>query len=477
MRAFNRMLRGRVPSNQRPLASIIKGMFTNGEQGAWYDPSDLSTLYQDAAGTIPVTAVEQPVGLMLDKSRGLVLGPELFAGAYQTGASTTATYVGNEATTTFGGQITVTSSNWLTIPGKTEPGAVAVEFWATWVSGGDLEVGRAWYPGKTITAASNAGVRTKYTAFINSSFSVLTNGRVTFGASSAGSVWKIELISVRELPGAHASQTTATSRPVLSARVNLLTKTEDFAHSDWPIAAYFSYEAAADPNGGNTATKIVSIGAPAVPARDVVATANSLDFVLYLKPGTIIPQILIRNKTTATGLIPLSTLSTSRSNQYGSWVVTPVSDGWVKFKITLTSGFTVGNVVTLHYGAASSVSTGLFWYVWHPDIRPANTSTDLPDYQRVNTATNYDTAGFPRIERFDAVDDVQNITFPVSLGSNCTVARVAQGGAVTILTGQTIGTSYQINQSHAGLIVVNRALTQSETNAVTRYFQNKGSGK
>lgn len=34
----------------------------------WYDPSDLSTLYQDSAGTTPVTAVEQPVGRMLDKS-------------------------------------------------------------------------------------------------------------------------------------------------------------------------------------------------------------------------------------------------------------------------------------------------------------------------------------------------------------------------------------------------------------------------
>lgn len=36
--------------------------------GAWFDPSDLSTLFQDAAGTQPVTADGQPVGLMLDKS-------------------------------------------------------------------------------------------------------------------------------------------------------------------------------------------------------------------------------------------------------------------------------------------------------------------------------------------------------------------------------------------------------------------------
>lgn len=43
-------------------------LFSNNEQGAWYDPSDLTTLYQDAAGTTPVTADGDPVGLMLDKS-------------------------------------------------------------------------------------------------------------------------------------------------------------------------------------------------------------------------------------------------------------------------------------------------------------------------------------------------------------------------------------------------------------------------
>lgn len=43
-------------------------LFQNGEQGAWFDPGDRSTLFQDASGTAPVTEVGQPVGLMLDKS-------------------------------------------------------------------------------------------------------------------------------------------------------------------------------------------------------------------------------------------------------------------------------------------------------------------------------------------------------------------------------------------------------------------------
>lgn len=43
-------------------------LFLSSEQGVWYDPSDFSTMFQDSAGTIPVTAITQPVGCILDKS-------------------------------------------------------------------------------------------------------------------------------------------------------------------------------------------------------------------------------------------------------------------------------------------------------------------------------------------------------------------------------------------------------------------------
>ncbi|MBI1173374.1 hypothetical protein GC209_18455 [bacterium] len=43
-------------------------LFAAGEQGAWYDPSDRATLFQDNAGTTPVTAAGQSVGRVLDKS-------------------------------------------------------------------------------------------------------------------------------------------------------------------------------------------------------------------------------------------------------------------------------------------------------------------------------------------------------------------------------------------------------------------------
>ena len=51
-----------------PPAFSPASLFANNEPGVWLDPSDFSTMFQDAAGTTPVTAVEQPVGRILDKS-------------------------------------------------------------------------------------------------------------------------------------------------------------------------------------------------------------------------------------------------------------------------------------------------------------------------------------------------------------------------------------------------------------------------
>ena len=56
-----------------PLNPAVVGLspaylFASGQQGAWFDPSDLATLFQDSAGTTPVTSSGDPVGRMNDKS-------------------------------------------------------------------------------------------------------------------------------------------------------------------------------------------------------------------------------------------------------------------------------------------------------------------------------------------------------------------------------------------------------------------------
>lgn len=50
------------------LAAQVAAFFAAGEQGLWLDPGDFSTMFQDSAGTTPVTAAGQPVGKILDKS-------------------------------------------------------------------------------------------------------------------------------------------------------------------------------------------------------------------------------------------------------------------------------------------------------------------------------------------------------------------------------------------------------------------------
>ena len=57
-----------VIGGQQSFSQLVKKLFANNEQGFFYDPNDLSTMYQDAAGTVPVTGVGQPVGLIRDKS-------------------------------------------------------------------------------------------------------------------------------------------------------------------------------------------------------------------------------------------------------------------------------------------------------------------------------------------------------------------------------------------------------------------------
>ena len=55
-------------TSKKTFDQLIQSLFSNGEQGFFYDPNDLSTMYQDSAGTVPVTGVGQPVELMKDKS-------------------------------------------------------------------------------------------------------------------------------------------------------------------------------------------------------------------------------------------------------------------------------------------------------------------------------------------------------------------------------------------------------------------------
>ena len=87
-------------TSKKTFDQIIQSIFANNEQGFFYDPNDLSTMFQDAAGTIPVTAAGQPVGLILDKSKEVlstekVVNPDFDSDTAWTKAATVTISNGN----------------------------------------------------------------------------------------------------------------------------------------------------------------------------------------------------------------------------------------------------------------------------------------------------------------------------------------------------------------------------------------------
>lgn len=207
---------------QLTYGQLVKQLFSNQEQGFAYDPNDLTTLYQDAAGTIPVTSAGQPVGLVLDKSKGMVLGGELNSNNFNTnlaswsvGTASSVILENGEAKVTLGGAITATANNWFKLAGNYNLGKrYTVSFDATYVSGGDLHAGFGYSVGLTVTAAQNGSTKQRYT-FTSSGISATGLGLLAFGALTAGSVWKIDNVSVKEVMGNHTYQTTSAARPIL----------------------------------------------------------------------------------------------------------------------------------------------------------------------------------------------------------------------------------------------------------------------
>ena len=200
---------------------LIKSLFANGEQGFAYDPNDLSTMFQDAAGIVPVTGVGQPVGLVLDKSKGLVLGPELvtnggFSGgasslAYVSATSQSINYQNNRA------EIAVSSAQnigWFVFPAS---GLKAYEIAFDHVGGTSTNLTFNLYAdGPNVYLHTykvyQANSKNKFLALAPAG---TTSLRIIVARDCTVGTVFIDNISVRELLGNHAYRTNSASRPIL----------------------------------------------------------------------------------------------------------------------------------------------------------------------------------------------------------------------------------------------------------------------
>ncbi|PJK29972.1 hypothetical protein [Minwuia thermotolerans] len=201
-------------------------LFAGGEEGAWYDPSDLSTLFQDSVGTTPVTADGDPVGLMLDKSKALALGAELVTnGDFDTD---TTGWAGSS-----GGSISAVAGN-LVLEVPAGDNFAEARYVATVESGKfykitvDLiEVNVSGTSGARISAADSTnlgdtwgvtasnlspGTHQLIVQADNTGLALRLFADNGSGVSDETVLW--DNVSIREIAGNHATQSTSAARPV-----------------------------------------------------------------------------------------------------------------------------------------------------------------------------------------------------------------------------------------------------------------------
>ena len=430
------------------------GLFVTGAQGAWYDPSDFSTLYQNSTGTTPVTAVEQPVGLMLDRSRGLVLGPELVVnGGFDSDVSGWSLRAGSDPVT--GGALAWVDGVAQFTRGTTFPSTAASQ------SVGGFTIGR-WYifsgrarlvsgsgvasiqlrtsdggGGSTLALSQDATTST----FTSCSFVWLatqTSAFVSLLLSANNAVGEFDAISIRELPGNHALQATSASRPVLRARYNGLTYSEQFDNGVWgKVRATVSANGAAAPDGTMTADKLVEDATASnshlIASASVSFTSGTTyTFTVYAKAGER-SQLGI-NGPAGTGLDNPAVFNLSNGTvvSAGSFTASlqALANGWYRCIATATASGTGSGPVILRLALAGSTTytgdgaSGV--YIWGAQLQTAADQTSTGGaYQRIAAATDYDTSNpvWRPYLAFDGTDDFMSLASAISITTDMTVLR------------------------------------------------------
>lgn len=405
---------------------------------------DTCTMFQDAAGTTPVTAVEQPVGLILDKSKGLVKGVE----RAPSDLSLAAWISYSNPTTRISGQADPEQGS-----GAWKLVSSAAGYHGVYVDGGvvgtfmDVRV-KLRVPsgtrsvdigisdgGGTYTAVT---VTTAWQEFTFKGRVPATNSRwinLRWNASGAGEEVHVYMPSSRELPGNHASQSTAASRPVLTARKNLLVGGATQTYTCPLSAAYalsFTGTGSVALSGATTGT-LAGTGAEvraqsaftlgAVKATPVIASVTTATTGGTIAASTACSYRVVARDgggvTLASAAVSVTTgAGTGTNTATVNWTKVAGATGYDVYGRVAGSEakmVSVGDVATwtddgsiAPSGAVpGSNTTGRTTFTVTGDVRELQLEygSTATRYQRVTTATDYDWQGFPLWIKHDGVDD------------------------------------------------------------------------
>jgi hypothetical protein len=399
-------------------------LFAAGEQGAWYDPSDLTTMFQDNIGTTPVTGTGQAVGLLLDKSKGLALGPELVTnGDFSNGTTGwIAAFVGTSPAGSVSAGVAqlprTAGSNYgyfaQVVVGPSGLYKVSVTI------GANPVVFRAG-TGPTSSLYSNTNLTTgTQTLYF---FASAADPVVTFYGLSNGTTATVDNISVKLLPGNHAVQATTAARPFygvhpFGGRRNLLTWTEDFRNTatagqtrPWTSSlVVVAADSTTAPDGTTTADTIAATSANDFHYLAVVASvSNGFSYTLsfYAKNGGY-GFVRYFDGSANNAVYTLSGTGAITDNSGGAATITPVGDGWYRCTKTVVTSATTQNIYIYPQNVVGSVpyagngTAGVF--LWGTQFELGSTASA---YQRVTDQYNVTEAGVASVGYlfFDGAND------------------------------------------------------------------------
>jgi len=373
-------------------------LFALNEPGVWFDPSDLTTLFQGTANLTPVTAPGDAVSLMLDKSKGLVLGPELVVNP---DFSTDTWWLKGAGCTISGGvgvaTAAVTGSGFYRTAFLTVGKYYEITFTVVSVSAGGFRVG--FFASAYSAARTVPGTYTVRLLADGTSFVVETVGTTT---------GTIDNVSVKEVTGNHAVQATFANRPLygivpFGGRRNLLLQTEAFNESVWlkENLLTVSPNTALAPDGTMTAETLTSAVATTTtrvnqvlsPLPSGVATAS---YYVKANGARFLQASWTTSATSQFANFDLQTEAVT-AGTYTSATITPASNGY--YRITLTSTLASVNgapfLAMIDSGSAARGSSftgngtsGIF--IWGAQLETGSTATA---YQRVTTQYDVTEAG------------------------------------------------------------------------------------
>ena len=225
--------------------------------------------WQDSAGTTPVTAVGQSVGLILDRAYGGRTDGSLIANGATglTGTATAASY----NTSTGAGSVSragdASNQSWVTWTGLTTSAIHRIRITNTGATSLDVRNGGV---AGTIVASIAAGA----TSYVHP----LTSGgstSITITATANSTTATFTLSEFARVPGTHRIQASAPSRSLLMARVNLLLNSATMSTQNVTTLAA-SYLLRFEGTGTVTLSGTATAGPLSAGTHSVTATAGTL---------------------------------------------------------------------------------------------------------------------------------------------------------------------------------------------------------